>query len=78
MYTKFKYEQFLEAVVIKSRSPIVKNWIKKLKSRGIDTYIYRDLPDDLKDLRGHRKAIIEEAVERIDKKEIVSRWKIKE
>lgn len=64
--------------MIKFRSPIVKNWIKKLKSRGINTYIYRDLPKDLKDLRGHRKAITEEAVERIGKKEMACRWKIKE
>jgi hypothetical protein len=63
--------------MVKSRSPIVKIWIKKLRSRGIYTYIYRDLPDDLKNLREHRKAIVEEAVERIGEKEFVHIWKIK-
>lgn len=64
--------------MIKSRSPIVKNWVKRLKSRGISIYIYRNLPDDLRDLRCHRKAITEEAVERIGKNEVPCRWKIKE
>jgi hypothetical protein len=61
----------------KSRSPIVKDWLNKLKSRGINTYIYRDLPADLKYLKGHRKAIIEGAVERIGKEKSLYIWKIK-
>lgn len=60
------------------RSSIGNDWIKKLKSRGINTYIYQDLPDDLKYMRGHRKAISDEFVERIGKKETGRGiWKIK-
>jgi len=64
---------------ILTRSSYVNDWIKKLKYRGIDTYIYNDLPDDLKDLSAHRRAIAEELVERIGKKDIGRGiWKIKQ
>lgn len=60
------------------RSSYVNDWIKKLKYRGMDTYIYNDLPEDLKNLRAHRRAIAEQLVERADKKEIRRTiWKIK-
>lgn len=60
------------------RSSFANDWIKKLKYRGINTYMFNDLPEELKDLRAHRRAISEELVERIGKKEIGrSIWKIK-
>jgi len=61
-----------------TRSSFVNDWLKKLKNRGIDTYIYGDLPEELKDLSAHRRSISEGLVERIGKNEIGrSIWKIK-
>lgn len=62
-----------------TRLTIAAQWIKKLKSRGISTYKFNDLPNELKILRAHRRAITEELVEKISTKEMerINTWRVK-
>lgn len=62
-----------------SRLSIATQWIRKLKARGINTYKFNELPDELKSLRAHRRAITEALVERISKKEMerLNTWRVK-
>lgn len=59
-----------------TRLTIAAQWIKKLKSRRINTYKFNDLPDELK---SHRIAITEELVEKISTKEMerINIWRVK-
>lgn len=60
-----------------TRLTVANQWIKKLKSRGINTYKFNDLPDELKSLSAHRRAITEELVERIKEIDRINTWRIK-
>ncbi len=61
-----------------TRPSIANRWIMELKSRKIETYEFNDLPDDLKSLSTHRKAISEGLVEKIvHRRKVGSIWRIK-
>ncbi len=57
-----------------TRTSIATLWIKKLKSRGIHAYKFNDLPEELKSLSAHRRAISEKLVEKSNMRS--SAWRI--
>ena len=56
---------------------VVKGWLKKLKSKGIITYQFNKLPEELKNLSAHRRAISDGLVEKVGKGIHSSIWRIK-
>lgn len=54
----------------------VEKWIEELKKRGISTFRFRELPDDLKKIGMLRRASVLNKIKEIEKIKDAITWKI--